>query len=68
MDETQAELLGFMLADEEYALDARLTVTVADDRIHAMQKGGIGAFSPEEITQMVDKALASYKKVKKLFK
>ncbi len=56
------------ILDEEFAMDARLTVTVTDKHIHAMQKGENGAFKPEEVSMMVDKALANYGKVKKILK
>lgn len=39
--------------DEEYAMDARLTVTTTDV-INAMQKGGFGSFTLEEIENAVD--------------
>jgi len=42
------------LPQEEEAADARLTVsTTADGRLCAMQKGGNGALTPEEIDKMV---------------
>lgn len=56
------------ILDEEFAMDARLTVTVTDKHIHAMQKGENGAFKPDEISMMVDKALSHYSKVKKIIK
>lgn len=56
------------ILDEEFALDARLTVTVADKNIHAMQKGGNGPFKPDEISAMVERSLSHYSKVKKLIK
>jgi exosome complex component RRP42 len=39
-------------ADEEYAVDARLTVTTTDT-INAMQKGGIGSFTADEVKYCV---------------
>jgi exosome complex component RRP42 len=56
------------ILDEEFAMDARLTVTVTDKHIHSMQKGENGAFKPEEVSMMVDKAFANYAKVKKMLK
>ncbi len=56
------------ILDEEFAMDARLTIATTDKHVCAMQKGEIGAFKPEEITVMVDKAMANYGKVKKLLK
>ncbi|MBU0762706.1 MAG: exosome complex protein Rrp42 [Candidatus Altiarchaeota archaeon] len=41
--------------DEEYAQDARLTVTTTDT-LNAMQKGGVGAFKPDEVKALVKKA------------
>jgi len=56
------------ILDEEFAMDARLTVTTSGKEIHAMQKGEIGAFSPDEVSQMVDKAMAKYKDLAKNIK
>lgn len=56
------------ILDEEYAMDARLTVTTADKAIHAMQKGETGAMSSKEIDDMVDRSMSYYNKVKKLIK
>ncbi|MCD4666249.1 exosome complex protein Rrp42 [archaeon] len=53
---------------EESVLDSRLTVTTADGNIHAMQKGGEKGLKMEEITQMVDIAIAKEKDLKKLIK
>ncbi|MFH0861530.1 MAG: RNA-binding protein, partial [Candidatus Altiarchaeota archaeon] len=41
--------------DEEYATNARLTVTTTDT-LNAMQKGGIGSFTVDEAKACVDKA------------
>jgi len=41
--------------DEEYAMDARLTVATTDT-VNAMQKGGIGSFSVEEVKDIVNKS------------
>lgn len=62
------QIVADPILDEEYAMDARLTVTVTDKHIHAMQKGENGAFSPEEVSELVDKAFSNYKKAKKLIK
>jgi exosome complex component RRP42 len=43
--------------DEEYASDARLTVTTTD-MINAMQKGNIGALSLQEVRECVAKAFS----------
>ena len=45
--------------EEEQALDARLTIAVADGKICAMQKGGDGALTFEDIQKMVDIAFRS---------
>jgi exosome complex component RRP42 len=41
--------------DEEYALDARLTVTTTDT-LNALQKGGAGSFTVDEAKSCVDQA------------
>lgn len=56
------------ILDEEYAMDARLTVTTTGKNIHAMQKGESGTFSSDEVSTLVDKAMSKYKDVKKLIK
>jgi exosome complex component RRP42 len=54
--------------DEEYAMDTRLTISVTDKTLHAMQKGENGAWTSKEISDLVDKAMSKYKEVKKLIK
>ncbi len=57
------------ILDEEFAMDTRFTVGTSGKELHAMQKGGgSGAFKPDEISGMVDKAMSKYKDVKKLIK
>ena len=49
-------------AEEEKAVDARLTVTVLDDdKVCALQKGGNASLSVQEIEQMVDLAFKTSK-------
>ena len=44
--------------EEEQVTSCRLTVTTGkDDRICAMQKGGLGVFTPEEVKQIVSTAI-----------
>jgi len=55
--------------EEELALDARITITTdVDGNIRAMQKGGEGTFSEEEIQQVIDWSTAYGKEVRKLLK
>jgi exosome complex component RRP42 len=56
------------ILDEEFAMDARLTVTTSGKSIHAMQKGENGFFTPDEVSTLVDKAMKFYPKTKKLIK
>ncbi len=56
------------ILDEEFAMDARLTVTTSGTHLHAMQKGETGAFKPEEVFNIVDTTFSKYKEVKKLIK
>lgn len=51
--------------DEEYAMDARLTIT-ATDTINAMQKGGAGSLTIEEVEAAVDLSFAKQEEVRKL--
>jgi exosome complex component RRP42 len=45
--------------EEEQVMSCRLTVTTGkDDRICAMQKGGLGFLSPDEIKQMVSTSIS----------
>ena len=53
--------------DEEYSMDAQITITTTD-RINAIQKSGVGAFKPEEIDQCVDIAFENAKKIRKIVK
>jgi exosome complex component RRP42 len=52
--------------DEEYVMDARLTVTVDDGgRIRAMQKGGLGTITLKEIEAIIDMALKKSQELRK---
>jgi exosome complex component RRP42 len=54
--------------DEENTIDARLTVTVLeDDKICALQKGGDGSLTTEDINKMVDLAVEISKDLRKKF-
>ena len=49
-------------AEEENEIDARLTITSLDDgKICALQKGGVGSLSVEDIKKMVDLAIDTAK-------
>jgi len=44
--------------EEEQVMNCRLTVTTGkDDDVCAMQKGGLGTFTPEEVKQVVSSAI-----------
>jgi len=43
------------ILEEEYAMDARLTVSTTDT-VNAMQKGGVGRFTAQEVEFIVDMA------------
>ncbi len=51
--------------EEEQVMDARLTVTVTDEHIHAMQKSGEGTLTKEQILNIVE---TSFKRRKELLK
>jgi exosome complex component RRP42 len=57
---TIAKIDKYLLMDpglkEEEVMDARLTITSVEDGICAMQKGGVGTFTFEEIESMIDLA------------
>jgi len=52
------------LLDEEHAMDARLTVTTTDT-VNAMQKGGFGSLTLEEVEKAVDLAFEKSKDLRK---
>jgi exosome complex component RRP42 len=53
--------------DEERAAQGRLTVATDETgRVVAMQKGFIGAFSPDDVKSMVDRAFAHGERMRKL--
>lgn len=53
--------------DEEKVADARLTVTTDENGdIRAMQKGLSGAFTLEEVKQVIDSSLCISKELRKL--
>lgn len=53
--------------DEENVMDMRLSVAVKDDgNVCALQKGGIGTLSLEEIEKMIETAIKKSKEMRKL--
>jgi exosome complex component RRP42 len=66
---TFAKVAGRLVADpcldEEYARDARLTITTTDT-VNAMQKGGIGSLTIEEVEYAVDLAFKKADEVRKI--
>ncbi|MBN2518575.1 MAG: exosome complex protein Rrp42 [Candidatus Altiarchaeota archaeon] len=56
------------ILDEEFAMDSRLTITTTGKQVHAMQKGGVGAMSPSEVSGLLDKSMLKYNEIKKLLK
>jgi len=50
--------------DEEYAMDARLTISTTDT-INAMQKGGVGSLTNEEIKSAIDMTFKNAEKLRK---
>jgi len=53
---------------EEEAVDARLSVNVANGKIHAMQKGGNFGFTVEEVGRAIDIAIKKEKELVKFLK
>jgi len=53
---------------EEEVIDARLSVSVSDGNIHALQKGGDSPFSLDEIGKMIDMAVKREKELAKFLK
>lgn len=53
--------------NEECAMDARLTITTTDNiYINAMQKGGTGSFTLEEIQTCIDMAFKNSERIRKI--
>jgi exosome complex component RRP42 len=53
--------------DEEHISSARLTITTDDDgSFRAMQKGGMGSFTPEELKECLDRAVAKGREIRKI--
>jgi len=68
---TVAKIYGKLLldttAEEESALDARLTIaTTGSGQICAMQKGGKGFFTAEEVLKAVELAVGKGKELRAL--
>ncbi len=64
---------GYLFADfdllEQHSMDARLSLSsLPDGKIAAMQKGGSGTFTEEEVLNLVDLAIEKGKEVRKLLK
>ena len=53
---------------EESALDVRLSISVYDGNIHAMQKGGNYGISLEDVETMIDIAIKKEKELQKVLK
>jgi len=53
---------------EEEALDSRLSISVHDGNIHAMQKGGNNAILIEDVEKMIDIAIKKEKEIRSLLK
>jgi exosome complex component RRP42 len=53
------------LVDEENNFDAKLTVTVTEGEICAMQKGGNGTISIDDVEKIVDIAIEKSKEIRK---
>jgi len=51
--------------DEEYASNARLTIATTD-KLNAMQKGGRGTFSIDEIMSIVDRSFKNGDKIRRM--
>ena len=53
--------------DEEQIASARLTITTDDGgNFRAMQKGGMGSITPDELTRCLDNAVAKGKEIRKI--
>lgn len=56
-------------AEEEACMDARTTMTVDTDKnVCAVQKGGFGTFTPEQIKYMVDLAIKKSEDIREIIK
>lgn len=66
---TLIKLGGKILVDpnleEEQVIDARLTIAISNNKINAMQKGGVEGLSFEEIDKMMDIAFEKEKELRK---
>ena len=66
---TSAKIDGTIVLDpcleEEQVMSCRLTVTTdKDNKICAMQKGGLGVFTPDEVKQIVSTAISKSKELR----
>ncbi|MDO8634136.1 MAG: exosome complex protein Rrp42 [archaeon] len=52
--------------EEEKAMAARLSVGVTEDEVCAMQKGGSGSFSADEVNSAIDMAFKNSKVIRKM--
>jgi len=66
---TVAKIAGKLLVDpsldEEYAMESRLTATTTDT-LNAMQKGGVGSFTVDEVKEIVDMSFKKGKEFRKI--
>ncbi len=54
--------------DEENVIDSRLSVSIFNNRVHAMQKGGAKGISIEEVDEMIGIAIAKCKELEAYIK
>lgn len=54
--------------EESMCKDARLTITTTENTINAMQKGGNGVFTPEEIENCIDVAFKKGDEIREILK
>jgi len=57
-----------MSADEQGAAEAKITLSVMDDKIVAVQKSGSGAFTKDEVLSLMDIAFKKHSELKKELK
>lgn len=62
------DLLVDVNAEEEEVIDARLSVSIANGNVHALQKGGDAVLSVDDIKEMVDIAVKKEKELVKFLK
>lgn len=69
---TAAKIGDYIIYDpteeEEAVMDSRLTMFFADDHLCALQKGGHGSWSPQEVVKLIEESLGKSQEIREIIR